>query len=471
MRTLRSVSMRTLRSVSLWCNEGSSDKVYDIQLNEHEEEFTEEIAGGQESAQLTYRVEAQSGRRGASLVPWTKTADGGVSYEKALKVFESLLNSKLAKGYEAIQWDNGVAPEALHTRPAPGVSGMATALRTETPPAPVTPPNTEPARHVHRRKIFWDNPDATPVTPCKPVTPITSTPVPETQAMSPGEKIQTGNYPQLLNEIDEETAERLLDDPDWGLQEKKDGTHKMLEWKRKALSIGEGVFEPGLWVTNKKGILVTASPSFIHSVIPVLEDWSLRNTHLLLDGEQIGDNFHVFDIHEEFITDLRGYDYNNRYIELRRLFASSQSGIILVPLYVGTDKRFMYEQFKREKREGVVFKKLTARVSAGRPSTGGDMLKHKFYAELSARVCAGRPGKNSIGLELLNQQGTWEFRGYCTVAASKMPIPIGSIAEIKYLYVNGQHGHLYQPSFKEIRDDVDPSECTTAQIKFKREEE
>jgi len=454
------MQMRNLKSVSLWCNEGSSDKVYYIQLNEYEE-----ASADGESAQLTYRVEAQSGRRGASLVPWTKAI--GVSYDKALKIYNSLLNSKQAKGY--------VITNSTGPRPAPGVSGMATAMRpipvAPAPESPVAPapksPVATPTSGPHKRMIVWSNPDATPVTPCKPVTPVIH-PVPVTRVMPPGEKVQTGNYPQLLNEIDEEEAERLLDDPDFGMQEKKDGTHKMVEWGRSTMTTG--VFNPGLWVTNKKGILVAPTPSFINNILPVLEDWSLRNTHLLLDGEQIGDNFHVFDLHEESINDLRGCDYNNRYIELRRLFSTSQSGIILVPLYVGTDKRFMYEQFKREKREGVVFKRLSARFSAGRPSAGGDMLKHKFYAELSARVCPGRPGKNSIGLELLNQ-GTWEFRGYCTVAQSKMPVPMGSIVEIRYLYVKGQHGHLYQPSFKEIRDDVDPSECTTAQIKYKREEE
>ena len=69
-------------------------------------------------------------------------------------------------------------------------------------------------------------------------------------------------------------------------------------------------------------------------------------------------------------------------------------------------------------------------------------------------------------MELINSQGHREFVGYCS--CNRNP-PLGSIAEIKYLYAY-RGGCLYQPAFKELRDDVDVSECTTSQLKYKSEE-
>ena len=445
--------MRTIRSVSLWCNEGSSDKVYHIQLNEHEVEF---IVGGQESAQLTYRVETQWGRRGSALMTGTKAE--GVSHDKALRIFEKVKNEKLAKGYVVTNTES-----LSHDWP-----GLASQAQTNVPPTQhiTVEVRVTSAPAGPRRKIIWDNPDAPDIQPVRPATPV-GNPVPVIQVMPPGEKVQTGNHPQLLNEIDEEEAQRLLDDPDWGLQEKMNGTHKMVQWGR----YRDRIYEPGLWVTNKKGILIAPTPDFINKITPAL----VGKPHMLLDGEQIGDNFYVYDIlehdlFEDTTIDLRGKSYSIRNHEITLQFARP-TGIIRVPLYTRADKRVMYEEFKAQDKEGVVFKRLAAPFTAGKGHQ--DMWKRKFYAELSARVCPGRPGKNSIGLELLNAQGQWEFRGYCTVAPSKIPLPLeqltGLVCEIKYLYVQGQQGHLYQPSFKEIRDDVDPSECTISQIKFKPE--
>jgi hypothetical protein len=50
---------------------------------------------------------------------------------------------------------------------------------------------------------------------------------------------------------------------------------------------------------------------------------------------------------------------------------------------------------------------------------------------------------------------------------------VGTVIEVKYLYVVGQGGSLYQPIYLGPRDDVDPSECTFAaqQLKYKAADE
>jgi len=96
------------------------------------------------------------------------------------------------------------------------------------------------------------------------------------------------------------------------------------------------------------------------------------------------------------------------------------------------------------------------------------MIKYKFTATVSVRVTRGRAGKQSIGMELLDGD-KWIFVGNCTTL--NKTISIGSICEVKYLYVQGKGGHLYQPVYLCQRDDVDESECVINQLKYKSEED
>ena len=75
---------KTVKSVSLFYQEGSSDKVYHIQL--------EETKGG-------HVVMFQYGRRNSTLKPGTKT-DTPISLAEADKIYEKLLHEKTAKGYQ-----------------------------------------------------------------------------------------------------------------------------------------------------------------------------------------------------------------------------------------------------------------------------------------------------------------------------------------------------------------------------------
>ena len=70
-------------SVTLYFREGKSDKAYQASL--------EEVAGG-------FVVNYAFGRRGTTLKAETKT-DEPLVYDKAKKVYDSLIKSKIAKGY------------------------------------------------------------------------------------------------------------------------------------------------------------------------------------------------------------------------------------------------------------------------------------------------------------------------------------------------------------------------------------
>jgi len=270
--------------------------------------------------------------------------------------------------------------------------------------------------------------------------------------------------PQLLTEIDEDELVNYLDCDDFCAQEKKNGRHITLQMKN-------GLFT----VRNKKGQPSTCAPEFEQELR------SKNYTNILLDGEHVGDTFWVWDILEFLPTgicandngDLRHLSYKIRYEQFLKPLEFGPLNphglahpIKILPLYTGKkDKVELYFKLQKEKKEGIVFKRLTAPFSVGK---GQDQFKFKFYAECSVIVVEGRKNKNSIGMELFNAAGEREFVGYCSCSAHP---PIGSVVEIKYLYVAHVGGCLYQPAFKEIRDDVDPEECTISQLKYKPEDE
>ena len=261
--------------------------------------------------------------------------------------------------------------------------------------------------------------------------------------------------PQLLNPIDESEIEQYLKDDSYGTQEKINGKHQAFSKKAGQVQ-----------VTNKKGQVIGYPETLSKALQSVVT--------CLIDSEAVGETYYAFDLLDSVDKDMRNLPYLNRYKALESAFALNifkGTTITLVPLAIGyKDKKAMYDKLKAENKEGIVFKKLDSKYSPGRPSSKGPMLKAKFYAELSARVCQGREGKRSIGLELLNDKGIWVNVGNCTIGGTK-PIPsIGSIVEIKYLYCL-PGGSLYQPSYKEPRDDIDADECLMTQIKYKPEED
>lgn len=263
----------------------------------------------------------------------------------------------------------------------------------------------------------------------------------------------TGMFPQLLNPIDECEVEKYLKDPAWGAQEKKDGKHIMVKAK-------DGV----VTASNRKGLQVG---------IPEPVSKSMMAFEAELDGEMVGDVYHVFDCLSSDGKDFRASPYDTRHLKLSGLVG--MTAVKVVPLArTEEQKRALYEKLKKENKEGIVFKRLSSVYKPGRPSSGGDMLKHKFYATCSCMVVAGRDGKRSIGLALNDVKGPRDISvvnvGNCTVPANQ-PIPkAGDIVEIRYLYAY-KGGSLYQPTLIGIRDDIDEVACDMNQLKYKAEEE
>ncbi|MEN9575302.1 MAG: hypothetical protein RL514_3157 [Verrucomicrobiota bacterium] len=276
----------------------------------------------------------------------------------------------------------------------------------------------------------------------------TGTPYQHTQQASQ----VSGLLPQLLNAIDEAEAARLVSDPRWAMQEKKDGRRLLL---RKEDGVITGV--------NKLGLTVGVPETVVRTAQDLSGDY-------VLDGESIGDYLYAFDLLFLNGRDLRGESYHRRYSALLNLLAGGlPKHIKAVTCWVDPmDKASWLRDFEEAKAEGVVFKLLSAPYSAGRPNSGGSQLKHKFVATLSA-VVAQVNAQRSVGLRLLNHEG-WQPIGNVTIPANHKVPAVGAVVETRYLYAY-RDGSLFQPVYLGERNDVRQEECVVSQLKFKRDED
>jgi len=264
----------------------------------------------------------------------------------------------------------------------------------------------------------------------------------------------TGILPQLLNPIDEAEAEKLLADPAWLTQEKLDGKRILI---RRTDNNIVGI--------NRKGLIVALPQPVVRCALQI------PCQQFIMDGECIGDAFFAFDLLEYACVDLRSQPYRQRLDALYRLPIAAQGAPIqTIRTAVKTaDKRAMLAKLREQHKEGIVFKRIDAPYTPGRPASGGDQRKLKFTATASCIVAGTNGVKRSVKLELLDH-GRRVGVGNVTIAANQAIPVAGSVVETKYLYAY-PGGALYQPVYLGKRDDIAIDACTVGQLKFKARDE
>jgi bifunctional non-homologous end joining protein LigD len=357
----------TIQSTSLYFREGPSDKEYHAAIEPKDDGFIVTFAYG---------------RRGSTLNVGTKT-EAPVSLADATKVFNKLIASKIAKGYQS---------------GFPGRSYQ---------PIPV-----------------------------------------QVQVRDSGIRCQ------LLNAVEESELPRLLGDKQHCLQEKHDG--------RRLLVRKQGDEITGI---NRRG-LVVALPE------PIREAVAQLPFDVLIDGEAVGDTLHAFDLLEVKGYDLRQRGYLNRYAGLLALLDPAYPALRPVSTVVEpADKQKMFDTFRQNNREGVVFKDINAPFSPGRPNSGGTQLKYKFV-ESASFIVTGHNAKRSVSLGLYESNGDGNDdklvpAGNVTIPPNHAVPAVGEVVDTKYLYAHKQSGSIYQPVYVGKRCDIPASECTTDQLKYK----
>lgn len=271
------------------------------------------------------------------------------------------------------------------------------------------------------------------------------------------------HQPQLLNDIDRDTAMALIEDDDWVMEEKMDG-------KRIVVAIS-----PSDVRISNKSARACGMPAPIVTAIKSLKSVEYVGPVLYVeaDGELVGDTYHVFDIFALDGADLRNLPYEIRAAQYTKLIRRNKTlsndlfdKIEAVETFYGTAaKRAAFERIEGSNGEGVVFKRRDMAYAPGRPNSGGPALKFKFK-ESSTAICLGESsdGKRSIRLGLLAEDGAVVNVGKVTVPPNQ-PVPQpGALVEVQYLY-KYEGGALFQPVLLGVRDDQIRENCTLVQVK------
>jgi bifunctional non-homologous end joining protein LigD len=263
----------------------------------------------------------------------------------------------------------------------------------------------------------------------------------------------TNILPQLLNPIEESEVHRLISQPGWCLQEKKDG--------RRILVQKQGAAIHGI---NRKGLLVGLPSPVVVQVNQIPGD-------VIIDGEMVGEMFHAFDLLQLGEEDLRSRPYEERWERLMKVLEPGRFTHLerVESAFTPVRKALLFKRLQAEKREGVVLKRLDAPYTPGKPSSGGAQLKHKFYATLSA-VVSKINAQRSVELRLLNGKG-WIACGNVTIPPNQSVPKVGDVVEIRFLYAFKESNVLYQPVYLGVRTDIEQHECVVSQLKFKSEED
>jgi len=266
----------------------------------------------------------------------------------------------------------------------------------------------------------------------------------------------TGFRPQLFNEITEEEALAL--GPDWLVQEKHDGERR------------GAMFEDGVATyANRRGLAVGVQ-SPIDAAFRRLADVV---GPLTLDAEDMGDHVVIFDVTRHFMIGAEAR-FRERAAVLAHLDKTIQNIGLFEQLRVDVPiplPEFIAQgangSFRRAGAEGFVLRHADSVYTPGRPSSGGEALKVKFWAEATCRVTPGRDGKASIGLELQDGvEGPWVPVGNVTVPPNQtMPAP-GALVEVRYLYAE-PGGALFQPLLKGVRSDITEEAAQLIQLKYR----
>lgn len=273
------------------------------------------------------------------------------------------------------------------------------------------------------------------------------------QSNAPAQQVQPQNkqvyiLPQLLNPV--EDAEMYINDDSFLAQEKKDYERRII------ISDGKG----NVMGFNKKGQQVPVPKNIANSI----------KNECTLDGEISDDVYYVFDILSFEGKDLKSYSATQR-LEYLSAMEFGNSVEVVETAYTTAQKRDMFETLKAERREGIVFKKKSASYTPGRPNSGGNQLKFKFYKTATFIVANETKDKRSVGLELIDDNtGQRIFMGKVTIPPNYDVPAIGDLVEVRYLYAY-RGGAVYQPTYLGKRNDSDLTDATMKQIIYKADEE
>lgn len=263
--------------------------------------------------------------------------------------------------------------------------------------------------------------------------------------------------PMLAENTDIKKIEQYIIDDNYVFEQKLDG-------KRLLLKVEDGVVE----AANRKG-----EPPGDAQLLSALGQLRSAFAHLAgewaFDGEWVHDQFWIFDL--PYALDVVGS--NSPYADRREALESVFEVLELDPslfrlLDVARtceEKRALLQWCQEHDSEGIMVKSVKGEYHPGRRTAA--MLKAKFWQTADCLIGeVRREGKASCSIFLLHNGVLTDIGSIKMTELDLQRAKTGDVVECKYLYCTNDM-RLYGPcTFLKWRDDKDPSECTTDQLRF-----
>jgi len=250
----------------------------------------------------------------------------------------------------------------------------------------------------------------------------------------------------LLNAITENEALFLLSEDNWVAQEKFDGVRLILSSKGQSV-VGY----------NRKG-----KPTYVPEELAA----SIAGTNCVLDGELVGNTYYAFDCID--FDGLEALEFPLLARQSALLDLTLGPAIEVVKCAISpSDKLALWHRLHAAKAEGIVFKRHNAKYTSGRPASGGNYLKHKFYKTASCLVTTINH-QRSVGLSLIGGGAKVISVGNVTIPPNYEVPKLDDIVEVRYLYAF-LGGSLYQPTYLGCRTDISLEDCSMEQLVYKKE--
>ncbi len=268
--------------------------------------------------------------------------------------------------------------------------------------------------------------------------------------------------PWLPRDMAPGEAERLILSPEWFVETKEDGIHVIVD---------VDLERPGIIATTRNGNVINLHPAVEAELARYIP------SGCRLDGEKMHEGlFRGFDVLTIKHVDVRSAPAKRRFEAVQDLLFSGDR-ISAVEAAFGADKRAFVARIRDLGGEGVVWKRVDAPYSEGRPAFGGPMLRQKFRKGAEV-VLMRRKGDTKRSFEMFVFHPTEDVRP-CThsgrehhlgsVSAhnfyNKLAPGTHTVAEVSYLYAGKPPElHLVQPTVVRFRPDKGLSDCTLEQL-------
>lgn len=264
----------------------------------------------------------------------------------------------------------------------------------------------------------------------------------------------SGNMPHLLVPITLERLHELVNDEEFGFEEKIDGERLMCD-----------VQNGDIKTSNKLGVINCVS----NAIVDAIAQCGIAD--ILLDGENRNHEYHVFDILRLNGVCLKDKSTLERWKILSDLSKSAGWPDVIKPvfLHMGSEQKatFLRDVLRVDREnfiEGLVAKKLSAPYVPGRAAPKqATHLKYKLVEDSSCIVVAVSKTKRSVTIGLIDSNNEVREVGNVGVPVNQSMPEVDSVIDVQYRHLYSQ-GDLCEPVFLKARSDVLISECRLSQV-------